>query len=81
MPERSNEVVSLNKVLWAVLTGCVGIIMMMSAAWAHDISERDREIENRLNITEQRYAILLADIQDLREHVKEVKSIMVEQRK
>lgn len=63
---------SLTKMLWTALGGALSIIVLLVAAWGRDINSRMLATEQRQDITDQRYATLLTEMQDLRDHFKEL---------
>jgi septation ring formation regulator EzrA len=66
----------LTKVLWAALSGSLGVIVLMAAAWASEVKSSTSSLEQRLSVVEQHYSAIQADLQDLREHVKEIKEML-----
>lgn len=63
---------SLTKMLWTALSGAAAVIVLLIGAWGHDMTTRVAQAEQRQDITDQHYATLLTEMQDLREHFKEL---------
>jgi hypothetical protein len=70
---------TLNRVLWACLSGAVGLVILLVTSWAKDLAARTNNLEVRANIAEQHYVAIQKDIQDLRERMQELKDMFKDQ--
>jgi hypothetical protein len=68
--------ISLTKYLWSALAGSLGIIVLLVSAWARDTTSRTTTMEQRMATAEQHYAAIQSDVQDLRDHMKEIEWLL-----
>lgn len=67
------------KILWAALTGCISLLILLVTAWAHDVTLRTVALETRSNLIDQHFIGVQKDYQDLRERMQEMKEMIKEQ--
>lgn len=59
-------------ILWFLISVCVMVISGMTASWANTVEKRIDAQETRMNLIEQRYSELIAQENDVRDHIKEM---------
>lgn len=67
---------NLTKIIWTALTGSVTLVVFLLGSWMGDVNHHTEQTDIRLTTTEQHYAAIQQDLQDLREDLRDLKKEM-----